>query len=230
MRKGPKPHPLALARKKFSRHRAQARFRGIDFLFDFDTWYAWWLSHGVDKNTDTVWDSKGRLCMCRYGDTGPYEPSNVYCDTHANNSRVMDHTFQRRRKRIYSWDGMPVNLHELEGLCPEVRDNVYLRSKFKKTNYDHSVRQSLRQLTNRYRETWGGDKKRRWFEGVTCWWRHRHLAAKDHGINIDCYVSRERRGIEGYRTHLAGPSYTQYLEQNTPFPNFVDYCIRKGYL
>jgi hypothetical protein len=77
-----------LARIKFSRHRAQARYRGIDFEFDFESWDRWWLSHGVDKNLDVKWNNdSGRLCMCRYGDEGPYAEHNVYLATHSQNAR-----------------------------------------------------------------------------------------------------------------------------------------------
>ena len=51
MAKGPKTHPLSLAKKKYSRHKAQSKFRKIDFNFTFDEWYNWWLKHGVDKNS-----------------------------------------------------------------------------------------------------------------------------------------------------------------------------------
>jgi hypothetical protein len=80
-------HPLNLAKWKFARHRAQSKFRGIGFYFSFEDWYAWWLSHGVDKNVNTNWTGPGRPCMCRTGDTGPYELNNVYFGTNSDNAR-----------------------------------------------------------------------------------------------------------------------------------------------
>lgn len=75
-----------LARKKFSRHRAQAKYRGIEFEFDFETWDAWWSSHGIDKNQQDPRRGGDRPCMCRYGDEGPYHPNNVYLADHSTNT------------------------------------------------------------------------------------------------------------------------------------------------
>jgi len=84
-----KPHPLANAKKKYSRHRAQSKFRNIEFKFTFEEWYDWWLSHGIDRNIDVKWPGKDRPCMCRKNDQGAYEQSNVYFGTHVDNNAEM---------------------------------------------------------------------------------------------------------------------------------------------
>lgn len=74
------------ARIRFNSHKQTAKSRGIDFKFDFESWYTWWLNHGVDKNFPTA-STAIRPCMCRYGDQGPYELSNVYLGTIGTNMR-----------------------------------------------------------------------------------------------------------------------------------------------
>lgn len=81
-----KKHPLNLAKWKFAKHRAQSRFRNIEFKFSFEDWYAWWLNHGVDKNINIAWTGPERPCMCRIGDSGPYELNNVYFATNSQNA------------------------------------------------------------------------------------------------------------------------------------------------
>jgi hypothetical protein len=71
--------PMWLA---YQRHRQSARQRGIQFLFHFETWKAWWL-------TDNRWANRGRhreqFVMARRYDDGPYSPDNVYCTTAQGN-------------------------------------------------------------------------------------------------------------------------------------------------
>jgi hypothetical protein len=76
----------ARSQLRYARHRAQARYRNIDFDFTWEAWHAWWQSHGIDKNTQPVQRGSQRLCMCRYGDQGAYTVSNVYLATHSDNT------------------------------------------------------------------------------------------------------------------------------------------------
>jgi uncharacterized short protein YbdD (DUF466 family) len=81
------PDPDAQSRLKFQRHRAQAKFRGIDFDFEWEDWHAWWLSNGVDKNQHDPRRGGDRLCMARHGDSGGYNLDNVYiCTVSQNNT------------------------------------------------------------------------------------------------------------------------------------------------
>jgi hypothetical protein len=70
---------------RYETHRKGARAHGREFLITFDEWYNWWLSNGVDKNYPTTQSGK-QLCMCRYGDTGPYHIDNIYCATRNQNT------------------------------------------------------------------------------------------------------------------------------------------------
>ena len=108
---GPKPHPFALAKKRFSRHRSQAKFRNIDFVFSFEEWYEWWLNHGVDKNVEVKWQGDKRLCMCRYGDKGDYKPANVYCGTHSQNASEAQ---TGKRTKIYRYGEKFFTIDEIQ--------------------------------------------------------------------------------------------------------------------
>ena len=95
--------PLWYARVRYSRHQAQARYRNIPWEFGFDSWYAWWASHGIDRNIPNPERGRDRLCMCRVGDEGPYSPGNVYLATHSENTRD---SFQNVARPGFS-DGWP---------------------------------------------------------------------------------------------------------------------------
>lgn len=58
---------------KFKAQRQRSIQRGIDWQFTFDEWVAWWGDDIKDRG-----NTKNKLVMARYGDTGPYHPNNVY--------------------------------------------------------------------------------------------------------------------------------------------------------
>lgn len=72
-------------RQGYTRSKADAKRRGIDFLFTFEEWKRWWIDTGK-------WELRGRKSgcyqMCRNNDTGPYALWNVYCDTIESNSKL----------------------------------------------------------------------------------------------------------------------------------------------
>jgi hypothetical protein len=71
---------------KYGKHRNDAKQRNIPFQLTYNEWYNWWLSNGVDKNIKQPL-TKNTLCMCRYGDTGPYSLDNIYCATLSQNQK-----------------------------------------------------------------------------------------------------------------------------------------------
>lgn len=75
----------SIAKNRYNGAKSRSNQRGIDFKLSFDQWYDWWLSNGVDKNKKQPPKTKDTLCMCRYGDIGPYELSNIYCATVSEN-------------------------------------------------------------------------------------------------------------------------------------------------
>jgi len=75
---------MKIAKLRFQTQRSNSKTgRGIDFKLSFDEWYNWWLSNGIDKNTDTRPD----LCMCRFKDEGAYSLDNIYLATRSQNIR-----------------------------------------------------------------------------------------------------------------------------------------------
>jgi ribosomal protein L37E len=84
--------------QNFNAHKKSAESRGIDFYLTFDEWYNWWLSNGLDRNLSQGKRNKNTLCMCRYGDTGPYSLDNIYCATASQNSKDMTNRYSIKRK------------------------------------------------------------------------------------------------------------------------------------
>lgn len=70
----------ATPKGKYQIAKRNAKNRGVDWQFTFETWWGVWKDH---------WDRRGpygsSLCMCRYSDEGPYHPDNVRIDTMASN-------------------------------------------------------------------------------------------------------------------------------------------------
>jgi len=67
---------------RYSAHKTRAKERGIKFNLTFDEWWSLWKPYYGSSG-------KGRLVMCRLGDTGPYEIGNVRIDTASNNALEM---------------------------------------------------------------------------------------------------------------------------------------------
>lgn len=70
--------------KAYTQHKSNAKMRGVEFLFTFEQWRDWWIETGK-------WESRGRgrgkYCMRRHGDVGPYSIDNVFCGTNEENLR-----------------------------------------------------------------------------------------------------------------------------------------------
>lgn len=93
---------MSYAKLRYREHRKSARIRNIPFLLTFDEWNNWWLSHGVDRNIPRKHNGN-ILCMCRIGDKGAYELSNIYCATLSQNNidaHINNPTRDGHRKKI----------------------------------------------------------------------------------------------------------------------------------
>lgn len=73
-----------LYRKAFTTQKINAKMRGVEFLFTFKEWREWWIASGK-------WEQRGRgrgkYCMRRHGDVGPYSIDNVFCGLNEDNVR-----------------------------------------------------------------------------------------------------------------------------------------------
>lgn len=76
----------------YTRSKADAKRRGIEFHFTFEEWKQWWDETG---KWELRGKTKGCYQMCRVNDEGPYKLGNVYCDTVEANS-ALPHAGQQR--------------------------------------------------------------------------------------------------------------------------------------
>lgn len=218
-------HPQWRARLKFHRHRAQSKFRNIDFNFDFDTWYAWWLSNGIDKNIDEFDNTDtSRPCMCRINDTGAYEPGNVYMDTQYNNMLDMHTVYSRGgkkrnlTKKIYRWGTQHMNLYELEECLKQHGIDTRHTYKYHHSTYDYNRRREWIRLARSYTREIGGVRRRTSYttpDGVE------HSTQKQIAQHLGCSSDRVRQMLhlgEITRT-LYGPSLDEYRHTHSIFPN-----------
>lgn len=71
-------------KKAYNDHKATAKKRGIEFLFEFEDWKEWWIATGK-------WNQRGKgigkYCMARHNDVGPYSKENVFCELCSENVR-----------------------------------------------------------------------------------------------------------------------------------------------
>lgn len=62
----------AQIKRRYASQKANAKRRGIDWQFTLETWVAFW-----GDDLDRRGSGHDRLCMQRFGDSGPYHPDNV---------------------------------------------------------------------------------------------------------------------------------------------------------
>jgi hypothetical protein len=76
-------HYTKTNRMNYNAQKSMAGKRGISWEFNsFEGWITWWLQTGKFDKRGVTNDA---YQMCRYGDTGPYSPDNVYCATGKQN-------------------------------------------------------------------------------------------------------------------------------------------------
>lgn len=78
-------HPLKDA---FNKQKISAKFRGVGWDFSFDEWLQIWEKSG---RIELRGKGKGKYVMARFGDIGPYSPSNVeiiLCEKNTSDCRT----------------------------------------------------------------------------------------------------------------------------------------------
>lgn len=75
--------------------RGNAKYRGIPWLFTFDSWLLVWEASGHWEDRGV---KRGQYVMSRFGDVGPYSPENVEIKTASENcSEAIRRTNERKR-------------------------------------------------------------------------------------------------------------------------------------
>jgi hypothetical protein len=206
-----KTHPLSLAKWKFAKHRAQAKFRNIEFKFSFEEWYQWWLNNGVDKNIYQQWASTQRPCMCRNNDTGPYEVNNVYFATHVQNTRdSTNHRGGAKQKFQYRWADQTVSSSFL------LKQGIHSKYHpwFKIDVYDH------------YNQLYSKTLEQRYFRKcIWCWIYQdkKYTTASELAQHLKCSTTtvhnKSRKGL--FKKKFARPdiSLEDYIRQKSFFPD-----------
>ena len=99
--------------------RCQAKKRGIDWNFTFESWLDWWGDDILKRGR-----KQGELVMARTGDTGAYHPDNVrkataeenHFEAHLGNSytkgkKMSTETKQKMRKtHLQRWERIKENV------------------------------------------------------------------------------------------------------------------------
>ena len=75
---------LSQADREYRQHANNAQKRGIPFELSFYEWLGIWINSGKFERRGS---GKGRYCMGRIGDAGPYAVGNVFICEHGENSR-----------------------------------------------------------------------------------------------------------------------------------------------
>lgn len=74
----------ATPKGQFSVQKRKAKQRGIDWELSFDEWWTIWQESG---HWEQRGDHRGKYCMSRRGDVGPYSKENVYINEFSENTR-----------------------------------------------------------------------------------------------------------------------------------------------
>lgn len=70
-------------KETFTRQANAAKRRGIEWRLSFDEWLAIWAASGQYENRGR---GRGKYCMARHGDVGPYAVGNVEIIKHEQNA------------------------------------------------------------------------------------------------------------------------------------------------
>lgn len=217
-------HPLSLAKWKYNKHKAQAKFRNIGFYFTFEDWYQWWLNNGVDKNVNVKWAGDARPCMCRLDDNGDYEINNVYFATNSQNARdSVTHIKLGLRPKP---NGKPMMLTYRWGT--ETVDRDFLNSRgftnqeaynhFRHKVYEAARATEFKKLKIKFLKQHGPISHRRRWEGADgVYYKLVRDAIKSLGVTADTYRKRVKLGI--YKKTMATPTFKDFILANSRYPD-----------
>jgi len=105
------------ARGAYDRQKANARRRGIEWEFNFQSWLDWW---GEDLERRGV--GPNSLQMQRFADEGPYAAWNVRKGTPKDNAKTRGH-MERKRNSLAAKAALEAARDADQGTAPE-RDEL----------------------------------------------------------------------------------------------------------
>lgn len=104
-------HPTQSNWARYKQQRMRAKQRGIEWQFTFPTWWKTWQDSGKWPER-----SVAGYVMARYGDSGPYSPTNVHIILQADNMRETHQNHRAkgltvRGKRVSACSRNPLQVH-----------------------------------------------------------------------------------------------------------------------
>lgn len=91
---------VKLAKRRYHAHKGVAKQRNVPFELSYDEWINIWLAS--DKY-DLRGTGKGKYCMSRKGDIGPYAVNNVFIQLHTNNIIDAQLGKKKSKEHIDNW-------------------------------------------------------------------------------------------------------------------------------
>jgi hypothetical protein len=89
-----------LARRRYHMHKCVAKQRNVPFELTYDEWITIWLKSGKYELRGY---GKGKYCMSRFNDTGPYSVGNVFIQLHTQNQIDGVKGRKKTEQHIINW-------------------------------------------------------------------------------------------------------------------------------
>lgn len=124
-----KPHEKHSLTNAYMNQKNSAKMRGIEFNLTLTEWIKIWADSG---HLHERGKGKGKFCMTRICDIGPYSVENVQIKTHEENSkesRLMDKIYHRESIKIFNLNGSEYTLKELSEIFKIKRKTIDVRIK-----------------------------------------------------------------------------------------------------
>lgn len=94
----------ATDRGKYKQHKANAKRRGVEWLFTFETWLKFWKDSGKWEKRG---NRKGQYQMARKLDRGPYSPENCRIVKQEHNTAERNTHWRRVKETPLPLDDVP---------------------------------------------------------------------------------------------------------------------------
>jgi hypothetical protein len=92
-------------RGRYAVHKMNAKRRGVPFLMTFHQWWQLWLDSGKWQQRG---NRRGKYCMCRFDDVGPYAIGNVYIGLYDHNTAERNRTVRHKPRHFQDdWSDVP---------------------------------------------------------------------------------------------------------------------------